>query len=108
MEITEKHMGIAAMFEEGSRRTHERLTWYTLNNQLVLSQLQNDTGTTEAATTLDEAMNESLSDKVKLTLEAEMGQWNVSTNPKQKKLPSKSISLSSKGEEAPYHLHCLL
>ena len=77
MDISERHMGIATAFKlqcdshldhchmieperscfygikkEGSRSTHERLTWYNLNNQLVLSQLQNGAGTAEAATTL--------------------------------------------------------
>eukprot|EP00957_Ditylum_brightwellii_P193900 14766246-Ditylum_brightwellii.AAC.1 len=67
--------------KEGSRSTHERLTWYNLNNQLVLSQLQNGAETAEAATTLvlldllcalsfgnkEEAMGGSLLEEIKLT-----------------------------------------
>ena len=102
--------------KEGSRSTHEQLTWYNLNNQLVLSQLQNGAGTAEAATTLgfldlpcvlsfgnkgfqsvemevgnlirsfaEEAMEESLLEEIKLTLEAEMREWNVSPHPRKKK-----------------------
>eukprot|EP00957_Ditylum_brightwellii_P013832 1042474-Ditylum_brightwellii.AAC.1 len=76
MEISEKHMGIATAFklqcashldhchtiepkwsyfyggEEGGRSTHEQLSWYNLNNQLLLSQLQNSAGTAEAAAPL--------------------------------------------------------
>ena len=137
IQLKERHCGIATSFRlncshldhcyeiepeksclhrtkrEGKRSAAERLSWYALNNKLVLANLQNGGGCTEAATTLGfldlpralsignqgfhriemeigkmlrdfakEAMEYALMEEIKLTLEAEMREWNLSPHPK--------------------------
>ena len=163
MEIQEEHLGIATTLhfkcryhvkhcctikpkpscfhgtkQVGKRSTAKRLTWYALNNQLVLSQLQNGCGPKEAASTLgfldlpralsignkgfnaiemevgqiicafgEQAMDEALLEEIKLTLEHEMKEWNLSPLPRKKNDYLQRVHLSPHGKEAPYNPHGL-
>ena len=157
MEIQEEHLGIATTLhfkcrshvkhcctiepkpscfhgtkQVGKRSTAKRLTWYALNNQLVLSQLQNGCGPKEAASTLgfldlpralsignkgfnaiemevgkivrafgEQAMDEALLEEIKLTLEHEMKEWNLSPLPREKKTISFKEYISLPTEKRP-------